>query len=508
MRAGRRGVRRRAAVPAGRAAARARLRRHPASSPAPTRPTCCPPWRHVARPGRSRSSPATARSATTGAVADVLDEVLDAGQRRRRLRRRPRRDPARRRRRRRAGAAPGARSRSRRRCPARTGLCQGCAVPVVGEDGVGRLVRACADGPVFRGDRVRWDDLEAARGDVSVELAGLTLANPVWSPPAAAAPAASSRRTPTSTGSAASSPARSPSTPAPGGRPPRIVETPVRAGQRRRPAEPRPRPLPRHRAAVAGAARRARLRVDRRPVAGGVRRARAPARPRRPGVAGIEVNLSAPDAAGTDVFDVREPFHAAARRGRRPPRPARAACRCSPSSAPTWSASSRARARSLDAGAAAVVVGNALPAAMPDGRPGGLSGPAIRPLALRCVAEVRAALPGGAASSAAAASPTPHDARAFLDAGATAVQIGTALLHDPTTATPRLRGRPQRGERQHDRSAPDVARRHRASAGRSAPASTRTRALLRDWGLDDDVAGLERFALDRRRGGGAVRLAS
>ena len=40
-----------------------------------------------------------------------------------------------------------------------TGLCQGCAVPVVGEDGVTRLVRACTDGPVFRGDRVRWDEL-------------------------------------------------------------------------------------------------------------------------------------------------------------------------------------------------------------------------------------------------------------------------------------------------------------------------------------------------------------
>jgi dihydroorotate dehydrogenase electron transfer subunit len=42
-----------------------------------------------------------------------------------------------------------------------TGLCQGCAVPVVGEDGVGRMVRGCADGPVFRGDRVRWHDLPA-----------------------------------------------------------------------------------------------------------------------------------------------------------------------------------------------------------------------------------------------------------------------------------------------------------------------------------------------------------
>ncbi len=41
-----------------------------------------------------------------------------------------------------------------------TGLCQGCPVPVVGEDGVARLARACVDGPVFRGDRVRWDELE------------------------------------------------------------------------------------------------------------------------------------------------------------------------------------------------------------------------------------------------------------------------------------------------------------------------------------------------------------
>ena len=43
-----------------------------------------------------------------------------------------------------------------------TGLCLGCPVPVVGEDGVARTARACTDGPVVRGDRVRWDDL--ARG--------------------------------------------------------------------------------------------------------------------------------------------------------------------------------------------------------------------------------------------------------------------------------------------------------------------------------------------------------
>lgn len=46
--------------------------------------------------------------------------------------------------------------------PCGTGVCQACVVPVVGEDGVHRTARACAEGPVFRGDRVRWDDLAAA----------------------------------------------------------------------------------------------------------------------------------------------------------------------------------------------------------------------------------------------------------------------------------------------------------------------------------------------------------
>ena len=45
--------------------------------------------------------------------------------------------------------------------PCGTGLCQGCTVPVVGEDGVTRMARACIEGPVFRGDRVRWNDLGA-----------------------------------------------------------------------------------------------------------------------------------------------------------------------------------------------------------------------------------------------------------------------------------------------------------------------------------------------------------
>lgn len=44
-----------------------------------------------------------------------------------------------------------------------TGLCQGCAVPVAGEGGHTRWVRSCHDGPVFRGDRVVWDELGGGR---------------------------------------------------------------------------------------------------------------------------------------------------------------------------------------------------------------------------------------------------------------------------------------------------------------------------------------------------------
>lgn len=40
-----------------------------------------------------------------------------------------------------------------------TGLCQACVLPVIGDDGITRMVRACADGPVLRGERVRWGDL-------------------------------------------------------------------------------------------------------------------------------------------------------------------------------------------------------------------------------------------------------------------------------------------------------------------------------------------------------------
>jgi dihydroorotate dehydrogenase (NAD+) catalytic subunit len=153
---------------------------------------------------------------------------------------------------------------------------------------------------------------------------------------------------------------------------------------------------------------------------------------RAAGVAAVEVNLSVPDPLGTGQLDAREPYQVAGVVG---------SCRRDLRAGVLLLAKIRsdvarvvetARAVS-DAGADAVVVGNALPAAMPDGRPGGLSGPAIRPQALRCVTEVVRVHPdlavvgcGGIMDAA--------DARAFLAAGARAVQVGTALFHDPTTA--------------------------------------------------------------------------
>ncbi|HPF75966.1 dihydroorotate dehydrogenase electron transfer subunit [Phycicoccus elongatus] len=37
------------------------------------------------------------------------------------------------------------------------GVCMTCVMPVRGKDGSTRMVRSCVEGPVFRGDRVRWE---------------------------------------------------------------------------------------------------------------------------------------------------------------------------------------------------------------------------------------------------------------------------------------------------------------------------------------------------------------
>ncbi len=39
------------------------------------------------------------------------------------------------------------------------GVCMTCVLPIIGEDGVTRMLRSCTEGPVFRGDRVRWSEI-------------------------------------------------------------------------------------------------------------------------------------------------------------------------------------------------------------------------------------------------------------------------------------------------------------------------------------------------------------
>jgi dihydroorotate dehydrogenase (NAD+) catalytic subunit len=117
--------------------------------------------------------------------------------------------------------------------------------------------------------------------------------------------------------------------------------------------------------------------------------------------------------------------------------------------APLWAKLSPNTHRIVDvaaavtaAGAAALVVANTFlglvidvdtgRAALGNGG-GGVSGRAIHPLALRCVYDVRAALPDvdiiGAGGIA-----TGRDALAMLMAGANAVQVGTAHFADPRAA--------------------------------------------------------------------------
>ncbi len=45
------------------------------------------------------------------------------------------------------------------------GVCMTCVLPVIGDDGQTRMLRSCVEGPVFRGDRVRWDDIGTIPAD-------------------------------------------------------------------------------------------------------------------------------------------------------------------------------------------------------------------------------------------------------------------------------------------------------------------------------------------------------
>jgi len=96
----------------------------------------------------------------------------------------------------------------------------------------------------------------------------------------------------------------------------------------------------------------------------------------------------------------------------------------------------------VDNGADAVVVAQGFPALVIDPRTlrpslgagrGLLTGPAVLPLALRCVWDVHEALPEVPVVGAGGVR-TGFDALAMLVSGATAVQLGSVLLHDPAAA--------------------------------------------------------------------------
>jgi len=158
-----------------------------------------------------------------------------------------------------------------------------------------------------------------------------------------------------------------------------------------------------------------------------------------PGVAAVEVNISCPNVENRGLVFACDPFQAAravsaARRGI--PRDVPVLAKLSPDVTDLVSIADSV----MEAGATGLTLINTTLGLAIDhdtmrpvlaGTTGGLSGPAIRPLAVRCVWQVHQAMPdvpivgvGGVR--------TGRDAFEFLLAGATAVQVGTVVFHDPS----------------------------------------------------------------------------
>ena len=339
MRAGRRRLRQRAAVRARRAAARARLR-----------------GAHGARRGHRAAAVRRARGEAGGPVGDRHD--------RRRLGRHARAwsptccptcspAPARR------SSTPAGRWGCCAPSPALAeehgawsqcaveesmacgiGVCMTCVLPVRGDDGVARMVRSCVEGPVFRGDRVLWDDV----GTVPAGTLGAPQATERTDDRhRARRPASSPRCTSTSpstlAGVAPADPVMTASGCAAAGREleqffdvaelgavvtksimldprsgradPADGRDPVGDAQLDRPAGARDRRLPRPRPALAAAA--AAPAPSCRSPAG--RWGSTPSSARRvgnsPGVAAIEVNISCPNVENRGLVFACDPFQAA-----------------------------------------------------------------------------------------------------------------------------------------------------------------------------------------------------
>jgi dihydroorotate dehydrogenase (NAD+) catalytic subunit len=158
-----------------------------------------------------------------------------------------------------------------------------------------------------------------------------------------------------------------------------------------------------------------------------------------PGVAALEVNISCPNVENRGLVFACDPVSAT--------RVVAAVREVVPSGLPLLAKLTpdvtdivAVAASVADAGADALVLINTLLGMRIDpetlrpvlgGVTGGLSGPAVRPVAVRCVWQVHRALPrvpligvGGVRTGA--------DALEFLAAGASAVQVGTAIFNDPS----------------------------------------------------------------------------
>ncbi len=156
------------------------------------------------------------------------------------------------------------------------------------------------------------------------------------------------------------------------------------------------------------------------------------------GITAIEVNISCPNVAERGLVFACNPMSASSvvhtvRRHSNPSVPVFAKL------SPDVTDITEIAAAVVNAGADGVSVINTLLGMVIDteslrpalaGVTGGLSGPAIRPVAVRAVYQIRAAFPelpilgmGGIA--------TGNDALEFILAGANAVSVGTAVFHDP-----------------------------------------------------------------------------
>jgi dihydroorotate dehydrogenase (NAD+) catalytic subunit len=155
--------------------------------------------------------------------------------------------------------------------------------------------------------------------------------------------------------------------------------------------------------------------------------------------AAVEVNISCPNVANRGLVFACDPASSA--------QVVRAVRDALPADLPAWAKLSpdvtdivAIAGATLDAGADALSLVNTTLGMAIDhvtlrptlgGITGGLSGPAIRPLALRCVYQVAAAFPGVPVVGIGGIR-TGWDAVEFLAAGASAVQVGTAIFGDPS----------------------------------------------------------------------------